>query len=146
MKPSAIEWLKRLVDDYRKYGFCVSASVSVSIINLSLQLFTVLNSQIDHCCFQALVTEPVLNRSHRDVVIHPPRRARFPKSVQYEVLANRMGFTTDLYLTFLITALGQRRSAVAAIKLGTFGSSLQFTQEMVLWIPLLIHEHPASVW
>jgi hypothetical protein len=112
-------------------AFCSSSSVSVGFINLSLQLFTVLHAQIGHCCFQALVTEPVLNRSHRDVVIHPPRCARFQKSVQYEMLANRMGFTTDLYLTFLVTAFGQRRSAVAAIKPGTLRNGFQFAQEVI---------------
>jgi hypothetical protein len=120
-------------------------SVAVCLINLTLQLFTVLNAQIDHCCFQALVTEPVLNCSHRDVVIHPPRCARFPKSVQYEVLANRMGFTTDLYLTFLITALGQRRSAVAVIEPGTFGNGFQFAQEVIFGISFFIDEDPALV-
>jgi hypothetical protein len=59
--------------------------------------------------------------------------------VEYEVLANRMGFTSDLYLTLLITALGQRRSAVAAIEPGMFGNGFHFAQEVIFGIALLNH-------
>ncbi len=87
----------------------------------------------------------MLDRSHWHIVIHPAGCAGLAESVQDEVLTDGVRFTRYLHLPFVITAFRDGGLTVAAIEAGTFGNGLQFTQEMVLWISLLIDEDPALI-
>jgi hypothetical protein len=113
--------------------------------SLTFQFFAVLYGQIDHRCFQALVAEPMLNRPHRDIVVHPASRTRLAESVQDEVFTDRMRFTRDGHLPFVVTAFRDSRSAVAAVEASTLGNGFQFAQKMILWIAFLVYEDPALV-
>jgi hypothetical protein len=126
--------------------FSGSQSVPVCVINLALQLFTVLYAQVDHRGLKTLVAEPMLNRSYRNIVIHPASGTGFAESVQDEVLAARMSFARDLNLSLFITAFRDGRSAIAAIQSGTIGNRLQFAQEMIFRIAFLVHKDPTLVW
>lgn len=77
----------------------------------------------------------MLNRPHRDIVVHPTSRTRLAESVQDEVFTDRMRFTRDGHLPFVVTAFRDSRSAVAAVEAGTLGNGFSLRRKLFSGLP-----------
>ena len=74
----------------------------------------------------------------------PSRGARFAKTVQIEVFANRPVFArnVDLFSLFVST-LGEGRSTRTTVQACALGDALQLAKEVIVRAALFIDEKPA---
>lgn len=93
------------------------------------------------------MSKPGLNCTDRDSGSFPPTSASFSETMQEEVSADGVCLTGDFNGAFaIVPALDNSGDALAAVKAGFEGNSLEFLEEVAVRFIVSVNEYPSSVW
>lgn len=117
--------------------------ISKRLVDVGAQLIGVGYAQIKHRGLQTFVTQPMLDRSNRDLVLMPTRRARLAEPMQVPMFADWIGLASDVrFVLCFVAALGYCRRALTTVQPRVQRDPFQFPQEVIIRSAIFVDEYP----